>query len=383
MAKFELSLSPDYVPSWTIVDAVRELFQNALDQQTTVEDNDMFFEFEQLTNDSFMVQPPGTLRIGNKQSVLQAKTLLLGSSSKADDPNTIGQFGEGYKVAVLVLLRNGKNVTFYNYGAREVWTTRFKQSRKYGGRILEFEIDKKYVWQKVPDNNLTIEVEDITAEEYESIVASNLHLQGDLGELTVTSQGRILKDERFAKKVFVNGLYVCDYDQYTCGYDFKPKELKLDRDRKMAQPFELRWKASSMWASTSDPAAAVLSAQGAGDVEYLANFSQTLYSSSASVITIANTAVDNFIMEHGEDAVPVSTQEELGKAQDAGKLAVMVPAAHQEVLKTSPRYERVEIPAVVEMSSKDRLRLWITEHQQSLSKRALHELRSIIEGMSH
>ena len=111
MRKIELSLASDYVPSWTIVDAIRELFQNALDQEVQSPGNKATWSYEN-----------GTFKISNKQSTLTTKTLLLGTSSKSEDTRTIGQFGEGYKIATLVLLRNNKQVTIYNYGLREVWT---------------------------------------------------------------------------------------------------------------------------------------------------------------------------------------------------------------------------------------------------------------------
>lgn len=74
MSKFELSISPDYVPNWTVVDGVRELFQNALDQQTLLPNNEMFFSYEN-----------EILRVGNKSSVLGINTLLLGASTKRED----------------------------------------------------------------------------------------------------------------------------------------------------------------------------------------------------------------------------------------------------------------------------------------------------------
>ena len=170
MSKIELSLASDYVPSWTIVDAIRELFQNALDQEVQVPDNKASWSYDN-----------GTFKICNKQSTLTAKTLLLGTSSKSSDSKTIGQFGEGYKIATLVLLRNAKQVTIYNYGLREVWRPRFVKSRRFGTDILTFFIDKEYPWKQVPDNDLTIEVTGLTDEEWiEQIVPANLHLQSDV-----------------------------------------------------------------------------------------------------------------------------------------------------------------------------------------------------------
>ena len=56
MKKFELSISPDYVADWGVIEAVRELFQNALDQQTINKNNKMFFTYDKESK---------ILRIGN------------------------------------------------------------------------------------------------------------------------------------------------------------------------------------------------------------------------------------------------------------------------------------------------------------------------------
>ena len=112
MAKYELSLSPEYVSHWGIVEAVREIFQNAIDQAAVQEDNPMFFSYEKNEVKSagwgMTYEQDGVLRIGNRDSILDAKSLLLGATTKRDDQKTIGQFGEGYKIATLVLLRSGK-----------------------------------------------------------------------------------------------------------------------------------------------------------------------------------------------------------------------------------------------------------------------------------
>lgn len=335
MSKYEMSLSPNYVPEWGVVEAVRELFQNAIDQQIVVEDNEMFFDYDGVS----------VLRIGNKKSVLEARSLLMGSTTKKKDDRTIGQHGEGYKVATLVLSRIGRVVTFYNYGMREVWKPRLVNSRRYDSQILTFFVDKKHIWQSVPDHNLSIEVEGITPEDYEAIKASNLHLQ-DVGSVIETSKGRILEDERFKGKVYVNGLYVCDYKQYECGYDFKPQYVKLDRDRKLMSDFDLQWLSSSMWNTANEPDKLVaLAKEGKAD---------TLYSGYQGVTnssSVYDTAHEAFKREHGENAVPVSKQEELSRVSSSYK-AIIVPEAYQQLIVRSSQYEAPKPENTVKLDKK-------------------------------
>lgn len=328
MNKFELSITPDYVPEWSVVDAVRELFQNALDQQIVVPDNEMFFEYTE-----------GKLFIGNKRSTLAIKSLLLGESTKRGDDETLGKFGEGYKIATLVLLRMGKKVVFYNYGAREVWYPKLVNSKRYGTRILTFFVDKQFIWQRVPDNDLTIVVDDITAEEYTKIVASNLHLQG-FTDCTITDFGRVLHDERHKGKVYVNGLFVCDYKPYKYGYDFKPKYIRIDRDRKLVSDFDLRWLASKMWANINTDEVFDMMANGLPDVEYVNHILST-----SATRQLSTKALESFIEEYGENAIPVSNQSDLEKLPNTYK-PIMVNDNYKTLLTSSPKYEE---PVYVEI----------------------------------
>ena len=126
-------------------------------------------------------------------------------TTKSDDNDTIGQFGEGYKIATLVLLREGKNVVFYNYGAREVWRPRIVKSHRFGTYTLTFFIEKKAIWENVPSADLVIAIDGISADEYyDQIVPSNLHLRSDFEVIEETEYGDIIN---LPGKVFVNGLY--------------------------------------------------------------------------------------------------------------------------------------------------------------------------------
>lgn len=363
MRKYELTISKDYVPKWTVVDAVRELFQNALDQQTTVEGNEMFFDYD---------PEDKTLHIGNKSSVLNVSTLLLGSSTKRNDPDTIGQFGEGYKIATLVLTRLDKKVIFYNYGAKEVWLPRFVKSRRYGTDILTFFVDKKYIWQKVPDNNLTIVVDNITPEEYQEIVDSNLHCQ-DVGRTLDNEYGRILLEGDYRGQVFVNGLFVCNHMKYEYGYDFKPQHMNIDRDRKLANTFDLEWLSSKMWGVVDSELTTELIKNGSADVAHIP--STLSYYRSDHHTKITSNVLNEFKSEHGDNAVPVTTQEEYDQVKKKYK-PVFVNHTYSSIIKESDDYIP---PKTKRITPKMKLEEWLKNHKQVLTKKAIGKLKAIID----
>jgi hypothetical protein len=360
MSKFELSLASDYVPDWTLVDAIRELFQNALDQEVQVPDNKASWSYDN-----------GTFKISNKTSTLETKSLLLGTTTKEGDDRTIGQFGEGYKIATLVLLRNAKQVTIYNYGLREVWRPRFVKSRRFGAEILTFFVDKKYPWKQVPDNDLTIEVTGLTDEEwFEQIVPANLHLQSDVKIEESNEYGEALSATKHAGLVFVNGLYVCKYDPYKFGYNFKPGNLKLDRDRKLASDFDLRWLASKFW--MNNPRVIEFVEQDLADVSYLSDMSW--YSSS---INISNEAFERFRLVHGPRAVPVTSQEEADKVP-AGYKAVIVSSNYKNLITRSSAYEEPEDDSIDPL---DKLQQWFESIEDNLTEEQSEQFNEIMEEL--
>jgi hypothetical protein len=371
MSKYELSLTKDYVPGWGLTDAIRELFQNALDQEKQQPGNFMFHDYVPSTQ---------ILQLGNEKSVLEARSLLLGSSSKANDPDTIGQFGEGYKVATLVLTRLGKKVTFYNFGKQEIWRPRFVKSRKYGTEILTFFTEKSY-FRKLRHEDLIIQIEGITQEEYEEIKETNLHLQDRPLEDLPGACGSILRNPHYKGKVYVNGLYVCDYDKYHYGYNFHPDAIKLDRDRKLVSDFHLDWLASKMWLNqtTGDVAKLVasLSAQGAADVKYV---TQMFVTGDNILKEAAKEAHKTFKKEYGEKAVPVTTQSE-AESLATGYKPVIVKEEYKQLISSSAEYEK---PVYVTRESyASRLTTWYEsiDLDTTLSSEQLREFEAIVKEM--
>ena len=71
MKKYELSLSRNYVSSWGIEEAIRELLQNAKDSN-----GEDIIDIDKSS---------GTITITNKNTSIPSSTLLLGNTSKKDD----------------------------------------------------------------------------------------------------------------------------------------------------------------------------------------------------------------------------------------------------------------------------------------------------------
>lgn len=239
--RYELGLAKGYVSDWTVQDALREFTQNGIDQETVVAGNTFSIAYD---------KERAELRMKNRRSVLEKSTLLLGCTSKADDAQTIGKFGEGYKLAVLVLLRNGYDVCIENYGAREVWNFKFSKLKKYDKvESLVVDIDTKHVWQKVPDDDLTVVVTGISEEDMEAYNERRLNPYCDGIN---TSLGKILLDPDMSGKIYVNGLFVTKKDDYAYGYDLKPEYIVIGRDRNLLDSWDLSSVTKEMWLESGE-----------------------------------------------------------------------------------------------------------------------------------
>lgn len=322
MRKYELSISADYVPGWGVVEAVREFFQNSIDEETRDSSNQMVFRYDEAEE---------KLIVGNKHSELDIKTLLFGTTTKTDNSEMIGSHGEGYKIATVVLLRNQKEVTFYNYCRREVWRPRLVKSKKYDGALVPtFFVDTAAVWEKVPEHSLLIEISGITPSEYEGIKESNLHLQEY--EKNETTFGSILKEEKFKGKVFVGGLYICEESRLDIGVDFKPNIVRIERDRSMVNGFDIQWYTAKMLERLNDAEQLKKS---------INNFSGTYIKSEYVPMELKNEIAEDFINQHGAKAVPVTDQSDIDQMRKRGYKPVICTKAKKEVILDSEYYEDV------------------------------------------
>ena len=97
MEEFNYGIETSYLPEWDKWEAVRELVANAIDSGGNVS--------VELEGDNLIIQDDGT--------GMPLEALLIGFSQKEND-EAIGKFGEGLKMAMLVLTRMGYRVEVYS-----------------------------------------------------------------------------------------------------------------------------------------------------------------------------------------------------------------------------------------------------------------------------
>jgi hypothetical protein len=311
----------DYIPKWSYKEGIREFLQNALDQYDEDPSNKMSISYDESRN---------VMSIMNEKSVLEIKTLLLGVSGKVEGEGR-GKYGEGYKVGTLALMREGKSVTIYNYGNREKWVAKVIKSRDYGVDILAFDVKKSWIWEKVPDANLTIEIGGISPDEYEDLSVSCLALRKDYTVKYATLDGKreILESEK-PGMIYVGGLYVCTDESFQYSYNFHPSIVSLDRDRSLVRSFDLKWETASVWSSYAlkgqkemDEVIALYEGGNVTDLNGLFTEDPSVFTRTYHDDHIHREMAQRFIARN-PDALPVCNDEQRKKAEEDGTKYVVV-----------------------------------------------------------
>lgn len=369
---YELTLAPNYVSDWEFNDAIRELIQNGIDQQVIAPNNKFEIKYDREHQE---------LTLRSPLSKLKRDTLLLGCSSKSNNEETVGQFGEEYKIAALVLTRLGKTFTIYNNEKNEKWTCRFKNSTKWLHKILAFYIEKN----NTKNTGLDIVIGNVTRDEYDGIDWIWIDSDGYEWNRIQTSYGEILTDEEQLQKIYVNGLYVYIDDCMEYGFNFKPKYIKLERDRKTC----------SSWDIGEITAKMIMEATISGDItiERLSemmddncaetyHFGFNKYSSNAK--TIAKQLLEAFDEKHPMFSVPVYKQDQIDRVKALGGNPVVVSSRIADLLSEEIENRIQELADTMPrdaLTIKDQLEIWLACYQSKLPEKAISELNTIIELM--
>lgn len=343
---YELPIARSYVRHWGMAEAVRELLQNALDSESPFE-----WEFG-----------PDTLHIRSRYSRLQASTLLLGQTSKADSTDTIGSFGEGYKIALLVLTRAGYPVTVHN-GDR-TWRPRFTQSRQFDAEVLC--IDDEPAQRR--REGLEFEVGGLSPADIAAIRDGCLQMQDDIGEAHEVAEGRILRAR--PGRLYVGGLFVCD-TELQFGYDVRPEHLTLERDRQTVSSFDLLFLAKTMWFQTGRwQEIAQMIGDGVRDMEYAEYGAPEM---------VREACYQAFRAKH-PGAVIAKNQDELDALVKRGMTNVVVCREYYPHVTLAPAYRaEVVVPVTPPV---DVLRAWLAANRKNMRGAAIEAFRKELLGQA-
>ena len=370
----ELTITQNYVKGWDFKDAIRELIQNGVDQQTLDPENVFEISYDEMEE---------ILQLSNSGSTLEMNTLLLGCSTKTDNTETVGQFGEGYKIAALVLNRIGKSFSVYNNNKNEIWTSKFEQSSTFNEKVLMFEI----IENRTSNAGLTIEIENVTQEEYDSLFDVWLGMPGAKEHNKIeTEYGSIFTDPDMKGKIFVNGLSIESKNENHYGYDFKPQYITLERDRKSCNNWNMNRVTGDM----------ICEAVGNGDLDTkeIMDIANNEEFSDISLLQYkvfdenAKNIRDMFISEFDKEnngAIPVGNQSDYDKVKKLGGKAVFVPYTIANIISdtTDERIERLK-DSVLEKkdySVKEKLQQWRDFYEDFLTVSAIEQFNQIIDEL--
>jgi hypothetical protein len=220
----DYAMTADYRSNWGSIEAVRELVQNCLDNK----DNPSTYEYSE-----------GRITITTHGYVLPMSSFALGESVKQG--SSIGGFGEGFKLALMVLQREGlwPYIAFGNKFAKPIF-----ELNELLGRDT-FRID---IRDDLEEEDRTTFSFDFPEDKYE-LLQERINVFSD-NVLPLPNTVDLI--EHKPGTVMVNGLFVCEEAKFKHGYNFAPDKLALGCDREIASTFGMAWETSEVWADRLD-----------------------------------------------------------------------------------------------------------------------------------
>lgn len=222
MKEYKFTITKNYVPDWGLIEGVREILQNAIDSS-----GEMHVELK-----------GNCLTISNDGIKLPVKSLLMGYGTKTNDINSIGGKSEGSLLAIMVLLREGYGVNVIN--SDETWEPVFLFDEDLDEELLTINVKPL----SMPSNNLTYYIDNLSEDDIELLIDEfpilDKAVTGEEYDYIETQCGEIILDEKYKGKMYVEGLPIQRDDNFEFGYNFKTEYVRLDRDRKAINYYELR-----------------------------------------------------------------------------------------------------------------------------------------------
>jgi hypothetical protein len=302
MPKFQYMVTEEYVRDWRVQHALREILANGVDAEI-----EMSAPLHVNHNPAKKV-----LLIKNDRAKLDIKALYFGGTSKAGSDRTIGQYGEGLKLALLVLARNGIPVKVHNDD--EDWKATIEPDSN-GIRVLTIHTRKA----ATPTGAVEVEVSGVDFDLWSEVRDMFLRLLPPQKTLK-TNYGTILFDPDRVGKYYVRGVFISAQPRAAFGYDFA--NLTVGRDRVSFNSADAEQTIADMWdeaVTRAEEVARPLFEALRSDAQDLSGFSWL------SRPGISERLVKLFKEEYGDDAYPITGTAEGLPMEHLGLQGVILP----------------------------------------------------------
>ena len=265
-------ISEKYCKNWGLKEAIREFIQNQYDgvitkieskknlkivkigNEYTINGINHHLEYDFMKKDEDKIYgkirynfKKKELSITNEGEILLADFLLGGSKEELSNPDIIGVFGEGMKLAVLALCRLEKNVTIIS--SEKLYSFRIKEDFNF----IKNNQPQKCLHCRIGKNNnsnmkgkVNVIIENISKNEWGNEIKNFLWLLGKDIEIYTALEdnkevGQIIYEDYLKSKLFVKGIFIQDIKEEN--QDENDKEnipgfnanFQLDRDRNCIQ----------------------------------------------------------------------------------------------------------------------------------------------------
>jgi hypothetical protein len=202
--KLVYPISEEYASHWKRQDAIRELIANSLD-----------------VGDAIRITHNGTEgRISDNGTGLMKKHLIFGISQKSQ--TDIGKFGEGMKMACLVLARTGSPVKIESVGY--TYEAKLEYNEEFGAKLLVIEYNKN---SRTKGTSIVFNCKEQELEDAKSLFVK---FRGSRKKPIEEREMEVYTEPEQRGHIYVNGLKTTKLDTMF-GYNVKNKELVNTRDR--------------------------------------------------------------------------------------------------------------------------------------------------------
>jgi hypothetical protein len=310
MPKISYMVTDEYVRDWKRIHALREIISNGIDAEIE----------KRATLNVRHDSRTQKLYVRNDRTKLDVKALYFGGTTKADDDRLVGQYGEGLKIAMLVLAREKVPLRIHN--CDEDWDVKIEPDER-GVKVLTLYTRRS----RNPDDCVEVEIGDVNNDLWYEARSMFLRLAPPL-ESFDTSYGQILPEVDQVGKVYVKGVLVGEFPKSAFGYNFR--DLDVGRDRVSFDQSSAQTRIARMWeeaVTRGDEVGNLLFNAFLKHAEDMKGFAWLYLEKTGDTLKRL------FQARFGEDAYPVSGSAQEAEIGHYGYRGVIVPESLVSALR--------------------------------------------------